>query len=76
MDRIKNPPPYDPIPYPDISRYNGGVDRLPHGVGGRPEDVDAEQGKEVMRRGVDRIVNFVKEEFGGPGRGPNTPSQE
>jgi creatinine amidohydrolase len=76
MDRIKNPPPYGPIPYPDITRYNGGVDRLPHGVGGRPEDVDAEQGKEVMRRGVDRIVAFVNEVFGGPGRGPNSPSPE
>lgn len=67
-DRIKNPPKAQPVPYPDITRYNGGVDRLPHGVGGEPEAVNAEQGAEAMKRGVDRIVNFIKDEFGGPGK--------
>jgi len=70
-DRIKNPPPAVAIPYPDITRYKGGVDRLPHGVGGEPEAVNAEQGEIAVKRGVDRIINFVNEEFGGPGKGAN-----
>lgn len=67
-DRIKNAPKSPPRPYPDITQYNGGVDRLQHGYAGEPESVTAEEGAETMRRGVDRIVNFINDEFGGPGR--------
>ena len=64
-DRIKDCTPTKPVLYADINQYKGMRWRLPTGCGGNPEKATAEKGAEMVQRGVDRIVQFVQEEFGG-----------
>jgi creatinine amidohydrolase len=64
-DRIKDQTPTDTVPYADITQYKGMRARSDSGVMGNPEVATAEKGAEMIQRGVDRIVAFVKEEFGG-----------
>lgn len=64
-DRIKDQTPTDTVPYADITQYKGMRARSEAGVMGNPEVATKEKGEEMIKRGVDRIVSFVREEFGG-----------
>jgi creatinine amidohydrolase len=64
-DRIRDQTPTSAVPYADIIRYAGMRARSDSGVLGNPEVGTAEKGAEAVKRGVDRIVAFVREEFGG-----------
>jgi creatinine amidohydrolase len=64
-DRIKDQTPTGGAPYADIIQYKGMRSRSAYGVVGNPEVASVEKGEEAIKRGVDRIVAFVREEFGG-----------
>jgi creatinine amidohydrolase len=64
-DRIKDQTPTSGVPFADIIQYKGMRARSDSGVVGNPEVASAEKGAEMIQRGVDRIVAFVREEFGG-----------
>ncbi len=65
-ERIKDQtPPAAFSAYPDITQYKGMKARSDSGVVGNPEVATAEKGTEMVKRGVDRIVAFVGDEFGG-----------
>lgn len=63
--RIRNQTPTDTVQYADITQYKGMRARSDSGVMGNPEVATADKGAEMIKRGVDRIVAFVKDEFGG-----------
>lgn len=64
-DRIKDQTPSDSAPYADIIQYKGMRVRSDSGVVGNPEVASTEKGEEIVQRGVDRIIAFVRDEFGG-----------
>jgi creatinine amidohydrolase len=64
-ERMRDQTPSGPAAYADIIQYRGMRPRSDTGVVGNPTVANAEQGAEILRRGVDRIVAFVQEEFGG-----------
>lgn len=64
-DRIEDQTPTGSPAYADIIQYQGMRVRSATGVVGNPEKASAEKGAEMVRRGVDRIVAFVRSEFGG-----------
>jgi len=64
-DRIKDQTPTSAPAYADITQYKGMRSRAPFGVAGNPEKATEEKGAEMVRRGVDRIVSFVRDEFSG-----------
>lgn len=64
-ERIANHLPARVAPYADITQYQGMHARSDVGVVGNPEVANAEKGAEMVRRGVERIVAFVRDEFGG-----------
>lgn len=64
-DRIADQTPTDSVPYADITQYKGMRARSATGVMGNPAVASAEKGAEMVKRGVDRIVAFVRDEFGG-----------
>lgn len=64
-DRVKDHTPQGGAKYPDITQYQGMKARSPVGTTGNPTVATREKGEELVRRGVDRIVSFVREEFGG-----------
>lgn len=51
--------------YPDITQYLGMKARSDSGVVGNPEVASQEKGAEMLQRGIDRILAFVRDEFGG-----------
>ena len=57
--------PTDRPAYGDIIQYKGMRARSDTGVMGNPAVASAEKGAEMVKRGVDRIVAFVRDEFGG-----------
>jgi creatinine amidohydrolase len=62
-DRIADHTPTTSAAYPDILRYTGMRARSETGCVGDPTVATAEKGAEIVRRGVDRIVAFVRDEF-------------
>lgn len=64
-DRIEDQTPTSGVPYGDIIQYKGMRVRSDSGVVGNPEVATAEKGEEMVQRGVDRIIAFVRDEFGG-----------
>jgi creatinine amidohydrolase len=62
-DRIEDQTPTDRPAYADIITYKGMSARSKAGVMGNPEVATAEKGAEAIKRGVDRIVAFVNDEF-------------
>ncbi|HMM40545.1 MAG TPA: creatininase family protein [Thermomicrobiales bacterium] len=64
-DRMRDETPTNAVPYADIIQYKGMKARSDTGVVGNPAVATAEKGAEIVRRGVDRIIAFVREEFGG-----------
>lgn len=64
-DRIRDQTPTTAVPYADIVQYKGMKARSDTGVVGNPAVATAEKGAEIVKRGVDRIVAFVADEFGG-----------
>ena len=64
-ERIKDHTPSGSPKYADITQYKGMKSRSPVGTSGNPEAATREKGAELVKRGVDRIVSFVREEFGG-----------
>ena len=64
-ERIQDQTPTSAVPYADIIQYKGMRARSDTGVVGNPAVASAEKGAEMVRRGVDRIVEFVRDEFGG-----------
>lgn len=64
-DRIKDQTPTSGVPYGDITQYKGMRARSDSGVMGNPEAGSAEKGAEIVKRAVDRVVEFVHNEFGG-----------
>lgn len=64
-DRIADQTPKGPVPYADVTQYKGMRARSESGAVGNPVPASAEKGAEMVKRGVDRIVAFVREEFGG-----------
>lgn len=62
-DRIADHTPTAAVPYADIIQYKGMHARSDTGVVGNPAVATAEKGAEIIRRGVDRIVAFVTDEF-------------
>lgn len=62
-DRIKDQTPTGSVPYADITQYKGMRSRSEAGVMGNPEVATVEKGAEAIKRGVDRIVAFVKDEM-------------
>lgn len=64
-ERIHDQTPSSPLPFSDITQYQGMHARSDTGVVGNPEVATAEKGAQLVQRGVDRIVEFVRREFGG-----------
>lgn len=64
-DRIEDQTPTGSNPYADIIQYKGMKARSSTGVVGNPAVASAEKGAEMVKRGVDRIVAFVQDEFAG-----------
>ena len=64
-ERIEDQPPAGPVPYADIIQYKGMHARSDTGVVGNPAVATPEKGAEMVRRGVERIVAFVRDELGG-----------
>jgi creatinine amidohydrolase len=64
-DRIRDQTPSGPLPFSDITQYKGMRARSDTGVVGNPAVATAEKGAELVTRGVNRIVEFVRDEFGG-----------
>lgn len=64
-DRIVNQTPDGPLPFSDITQYKGMGVRSKTGVVGNPEVASAEKGEIMVQRGVDRIVDFIRTDFGG-----------
>ncbi len=64
-DEIRDQTPAGPLPYADITQYKGMKARSETGVVGNPAVATAEKGAEIVSRGVERIVAFVRDEFGG-----------
>lgn len=64
-DRIKDQTPTAGVPYADIIQYKGMHARSDTGVVGNPEVASPEKGAEMVKRAVDRIIAFVRDEFGG-----------
>lgn len=64
-DRIEDQTPTGSNPYADIIQYKGMKARSGTGVVGNPAVASAEKGAEMVKRGVDRIVAFVQDEFAG-----------
>ncbi len=64
-DEIADHTPAGPLPYADIIQYKGMRPRSETGAVGDPSVATAEKGAEIVRRGVERIVAFVRDEFGG-----------
>lgn len=62
-DRIQDQTPIQPLPFTDIIQYKGMHARSDTGVVGNPESASAEKGVEMVKRGVDRIVEFVHSEL-------------
>lgn len=63
-ERIQDQTPRVPLSaYPDIIQYKGMKARSDSGVVGNPEVASAEKGAEMVKRGVERIVAFVRAEF-------------
>ena len=64
-ERIKDQTPRASVPFADILQYQGMRARSDTGVMGNPEVATAEKGAQLVERGVQRIVDFVRSEFGG-----------
>jgi creatinine amidohydrolase len=64
-DRIRDQTPTASVPFADIIQYKGMRARTDSGVVGNPAAATAEKGAEMVRRAVVRIVDFVRQEFGG-----------
>lgn len=64
-DRITDDTPKSGVPFADITQYKGMRARSATGLVGDARAGSGEKGEEMVRRGVDRIVRFVREEFGG-----------
>jgi creatinine amidohydrolase len=64
-ERIQDQTPTSPAPYADIIQYKGMRARSATGVVGNPAVATAAKGEEMVRRGVARIIAFVRDEFGG-----------
>lgn len=64
-ERIVDQTPTDRPAYADIIQYKGMRARSDTGVMGNPAVASADKGAEMVKRGVDRIVAFVRDEFGG-----------
>lgn len=64
-DRIQDQTPTSAPAYADFNQYKGMRGRAAFGVVGNPEKASAEKGAEMVKRGVDRIVEFVQAELGG-----------
>lgn len=62
-DRIRDETPQAPVPYADIIQYKGMHARSDTGVVGNPAVATPEKGAEMVQRGVDRIVAFVRDEL-------------
>jgi creatinine amidohydrolase len=62
-DRIRDETPSGSVPYADIIQYRGMRARSATGCVGNPTVASAEKGAEIVKRGVDRIVEFVRDEF-------------
>lgn len=62
-ERIKDQTPSQGLPFTDIIQYKGMKARSDTGVVGNPEVASAEKGAEMVKRGVDRIIEFVGQEF-------------
>lgn len=62
-DRIVDQTPTSSVPYADITQYKGMHARSDTGVVGNPAVATEEKGAEIVRRGVDRILAFVADEF-------------
>lgn len=67
-DRIKDQTPTDEVAYADITQYKGMHARSSTGCTGNPEAATEEKGAEMVKRGVERILAFVQDEFGGEGK--------
>jgi creatinine amidohydrolase len=61
-DRIEDQTP-KPLPFTDVIQYKGMHHRSDTGVVGNPAVGTAEKGAEMVKRGVDRIVEFVESEL-------------
>lgn len=64
-ERIVDGTPRSGLPFADIAQYQGMRARSDTGLVGNATVGTAEKGAEMVKRGVDRIVAFVREEFGG-----------
>jgi creatinine amidohydrolase len=64
-DRIADQSPKVGTRYPDIIQFAGFRTQTPNGVIGNPSAASAEKGEEMVARAVERIVGFVRDEFGG-----------
>ena len=64
-ERIEDRTPTTGVPYADITQYKGMRTRSETGVVGNPTVASAEKGAEIVRRAVERILGFVRDEFGG-----------
>lgn len=62
-NRVKDHTPAKVTPYSDIVQYKGMKARSDTGVVGNPEVATADKGAEMVKRGVDRIIEFVENEF-------------
>lgn len=64
-DRVVDQTPRSRPPYGDIIQYKGMHAQTATGVVGNPEAASADKGAQIVQRGVERIIAFVREEFGG-----------
>jgi creatinine amidohydrolase len=64
-DRMRDHTPSGTAPYADIIQFRGMRARSETGCVGDPTVATPEKGAEIVKRGVDRIVAFVHEEFQG-----------
>ncbi len=62
-DRIEDQTPTQSVAYGDIIQYKGMKARSDSGVVGNPAVGSAAKGEEMINRGVDRIVAFVRDEL-------------
>lgn len=62
-ERIRDETPAGGAPFADIIQYKGMRARSGSGAVGNPAAGSAEKGAELVKRGVDRIIEFVQMEF-------------
>lgn len=62
-ERIRDETPAGGVPFADIIQYKGMRARSESGAVGNPAAASAEKGAEMVKRGVDRIIAFVEQEF-------------